>query len=87
MRRLPPVPEETHLLPLPTPSRRTPRGDRRKARPSSQANPNVVAVAAAADHTGERIVGSGCDDQFEFEFALDLLLDGFERLHNQGWGD
>ncbi|MGR6964707.1 TetR/AcrR family transcriptional regulator C-terminal domain-containing protein [Geodermatophilus sp. URMC 61] len=26
-----------------------------------------------------------CDDQFEFEFALDLLLDGFERLHHQGW--
>ena len=28
---------------------------------------------------------AGCDDQFEFEFALDLLLDGFERLHRQGW--
>ena len=26
-----------------------------------------------------------CDDLFEFEFALDLLLDGFERLHQQGW--
>jgi hypothetical protein len=24
-------------------------------------------------------VGSGCDDQFEFEFALDLVLDGLER--------
>jgi len=22
----------------------------------------------------------GCDDQFEFEFALDLMLDGLERL-------
>ena len=31
------------------------------------------------------VVGSGCDDQFEFEFALDLLLDGFERLQQQGW--
>jgi hypothetical protein len=29
------------------------------------------------------VVGSGCDDQFEFEFALDL--DGVERLHRQGW--
>jgi hypothetical protein len=27
----------------------------------------------------------GCDEQFEFEFALDLLLDGFERLRDQGW--
>ena len=31
------------------------------------------------------MVGQGCDDQFEFEFALDLLLDGFERLHRQHW--
>ena len=29
--------------------------------------------------------GQGCDDQFEFEFALDLLLDGFDNLHRQGW--
>jgi hypothetical protein len=28
-------------------------------------------------------VGPGCDDQFEFEFALDLLLDGIERLRQQ----
>jgi AcrR family transcriptional regulator len=27
----------------------------------------------------------GCDEQFEFEFALDLLLDAFDRLHHQGW--
>ena len=26
-----------------------------------------------------------CDEQFEFEFALDILLDGFERLRQQGW--
>jgi hypothetical protein len=31
------------------------------------------------------VVGYGCDDQFEFEFSLDLLLDGFERLHARGW--
>jgi hypothetical protein len=23
---------------------------------------------------------AGCDDQFEFEFALDLILDGLESL-------
>jgi hypothetical protein len=28
-------------------------------------------------------VGQGCDDQFEFEFALDLLLDGLERLRDR----
>jgi len=24
--------------------------------------------------------GQGCDDQFEFEFALDLLLDRLDKL-------
>ncbi|GAA2891685.1 hypothetical protein Acy02nite_14710 [Actinoplanes cyaneus] len=42
--------------------------------------PNLAAMATAAAHDESSVVGSGCDDQFEFEFALDLLLDGFERL-------
>ena len=46
--------------------------------------PNILQVATASAH-GEAVVGGGCDDQFEFEFALDLLLDGFERLHRQHW--
>jgi AcrR family transcriptional regulator len=45
----------------------------------------VVEIAGAASHEGESVVGPGCDDQFEFEFALDLLLDGFERLRTQEW--
>lgn len=44
-----------------------------------------IAELAAASHDGDSAVGGGCDDQFEFEFALDLLLDGFERLRDQGW--
>jgi len=47
--------------------------------------PNIVEIASGAGHDEESVVGQGCDDQFEFEFALDLLLDGFERLHQQGW--
>jgi AcrR family transcriptional regulator len=47
--------------------------------------PNILQVAMAAGHEEDSVVGRGCDDQFEFEFALDLLLDGFERLHAQGW--
>jgi AcrR family transcriptional regulator len=47
--------------------------------------PNILQVATAASHDEGSVVGRGCDDQFEFEFALDLLLDGFERLHRQGW--
>ncbi|WP_457964676.1 TetR/AcrR family transcriptional regulator C-terminal domain-containing protein [Arthrobacter sp. D1-29] len=47
--------------------------------------PNILQVAMAAGHEEDSVVGRGCDDQFEFEFALDLLLDGFERLHAQSW--
>ena len=48
--------------------------------------PYVVEMAMAASHTGGSIVGPGCDDQFEFEFALDLLLDGIERLSHHPTG-
>jgi hypothetical protein len=47
--------------------------------------PNILAVATAANHDDGSVVGRGCDDQFEFEFALDLLLDGFGRFHEEGW--
>ena len=46
----------------------------------SRKYPYIAEIAGAASHEGESVVGQGCDDQFEFEFALDLLLDGFERL-------
>lgn len=42
--------------------------------------PHITELAMAVAHDQESIVGSGCDDQFEFEFALDLTLDGLERL-------
>ncbi|MFF0469698.1 TetR/AcrR family transcriptional regulator [Micromonospora zamorensis] len=47
--------------------------------------PHVAEIAMAASHDDESVLGQGCDDQFEFEFALDLLLDGIERLHRRGW--
>lgn len=47
--------------------------------------PNVLTIAMASAHDPAGVVGQGCDDQFEFEFALDLLLDGIDRLHAQGW--
>lgn len=46
--------------------------------------PNIIAIATVRQHDGS-VVGYGCDDQFEFEFALDLMLDGFERLKQRGW--
>ncbi|MFD0272903.1 TetR/AcrR family transcriptional regulator [Kitasatospora sp. NPDC127111] len=47
--------------------------------------PHIAEIAAGGTHDDDTVVGRGCDDQFEFEFALDLLLDGVERLHRQGW--
>ncbi|MFJ3514000.1 MULTISPECIES: TetR/AcrR family transcriptional regulator C-terminal domain-containing protein [unclassified Streptomyces] len=47
--------------------------------------PHVTEPARAVAHDRASVVGQGCDDRFESEFALDLLLDGFERLHGQGW--
>ncbi|MDR7158402.1 TetR/AcrR family transcriptional regulator C-terminal domain-containing protein [Arthrobacter sp. BE255] len=47
--------------------------------------PNILEVAGVARHDDGSVVSYGCDDQFEFEFALDLMLDGFERLHGRHW--
>ena len=42
--------------------------------------PNIAKLIPVAIGTHEGpVVGAGCDDQFEFEFALDLVLDGLER--------
>lgn len=47
--------------------------------------PYIIEIATAGSHDQDSAVGQGCDDQFEFEFALDILLDGFEQLHQHGW--
>jgi hypothetical protein len=39
-------------------------------------HPNLAAIARSASHQGGL---TGCDDDFEFAFALDILLDGLER--------
>jgi AcrR family transcriptional regulator len=56
-----------------------------EAPPDMSAFPHVVEMAMTAAHENGTVVGAGCDDQFEFEFALDVLLDGFERLHDANW--
>jgi AcrR family transcriptional regulator len=45
--------------------------------------PHVTELVVAITHDQASVVGVGCDDQFEFEFALDLLLDGLERLRDR----
>lgn len=44
------------------------------------AYPHIAEMTQAVYHDEASVVGQGCDDQFEFEFALDLLLDGLDRL-------
>jgi AcrR family transcriptional regulator len=44
--------------------------------------PNIGEMVMAISHDQTSVVGQGCDDQFEFEFALDLMLDGLERLRD-----
>ncbi|MFI0450225.1 TetR/AcrR family transcriptional regulator C-terminal domain-containing protein [Actinomadura sp. 6N118] len=41
--------------------------------------PNIVGMLAAAVHDDPDGTLGFCDDQFEFEFALDLILEGLER--------
>jgi AcrR family transcriptional regulator len=42
--------------------------------------PHITEMVMAITHDEASVVGQGCDDQFEFEFALDLMLDGLDRL-------
>jgi AcrR family transcriptional regulator len=44
--------------------------------------PNITELVMAITHDEASVVGQGCDDQFEFEFALDLMLAGLERLRD-----
>jgi hypothetical protein len=49
----------------------------------ADALPNIYRLYRAVSHDDASVVGSGCDDRFEFEFALDLLLDGIERIRDR----
>jgi hypothetical protein len=42
--------------------------------------PHIAEMTREVFHDEATVVGQGCDEQFEFEFALDLLLDGLDRL-------
>jgi AcrR family transcriptional regulator len=45
--------------------------------------PYIFEIYTTISHDDRSIVGAGCDDQFEFEFALDLMLDGLEQLKDR----
>lgn len=46
--------------------------------------PHIAAVAIAAAGGDISRAAPGCDEQAEFEFALDLVLDAVERLQSSG---
>lgn len=46
--------------------------------------PNIVGMLADAVHDNPDGILGFCDDQFEFEFALDLILEGLERRRAAG---
>jgi AcrR family transcriptional regulator len=46
------------------------------------AYPNISALISQINHDEAEIIGSGCDDNLEFVFAVDLILDGLERLRD-----
>lgn len=59
----------------------TPRGSGRV--PDLAHYPAILAIVADA---GQRRPGAdGCDEDFEMEFALDVLLDGIEKLRRRHW--
>jgi hypothetical protein len=45
--------------------------------------PGILAIAA--DAAARRPGATGCDEEFEFRFALDLILGAVERLQADGW--
>lgn len=50
----------------------------------AEALPHLIAMMAAEVHAAGDPTLGWCDSQTEFEFTLDLLLDGLERLRRQG---
>ncbi|MBO3662984.1 TetR/AcrR family transcriptional regulator C-terminal domain-containing protein [Microbacterium stercoris] len=46
----------------------------------AESYPAIIRLATTAPHAG-----AACDEDAEFTFALDILLDGFARLHHTGW--
>ena len=55
----------------------------RGAVPDPADYPAILAIAA--DARARRPEAPGCDDDFEFDFALDVILDGVARLRRRRW--
>ena len=51
----------------------------------AEAFPHLGAMLAEVAHEGPDTTIGWCDDQTEFEFGLDVLLDGLEHRRASGW--
>jgi AcrR family transcriptional regulator len=60
-----------------------PRADADMWRAMADRYPNIAELVEIVYHDEASVVGGGCDDQFEFEFALDLMLDGLEKMRER----
>ena len=56
---------------------------RTSGEPDPRDYPGILAIAA--DAHARRPDATSCDEDFEFGFALDVLLDGIARLRRSGW--
>jgi len=54
------------------------------AREMAEAYPNISTMLEHISHDEDSILGAGCDDDVEFAFGLDLILDGLERMRTAG---
>ena len=64
----------------------TPEGDEANEetfRQLAEQLPNLVGMLSSVSHDGEDTTLGWCDDQTEFEFGLDVLLDGLERARSR----
>ncbi|HEX6056775.1 MAG TPA: TetR/AcrR family transcriptional regulator C-terminal domain-containing protein [Intrasporangium sp.] len=67
----------------------TPEGDEANEetfRQLAEQLPNLVGMLSSVSHDGEDTTLGWCDDQTEFEFGLDVLLDGLERARSRRGG-
>lgn len=71
--------------PQPTGTSTPAQRDRRQVSPTPDPADYPAILAIAADAARRRPGATSCDEDFEFGFALDVMLDGLEQAHASRW--